>query len=165
MAQSPKTVLVTGCSAGGIGSALVESFHERGLHVFATARTVSKMSHLEHLPNVTLLQLDVSSESSIQAAVEAVTAKTGGDLDYLVNNSGQSCIQPALETSIERARAVHDVNFWGTVSVTQAFAPLVMKAKGTIVNVCSIAGVLHVPWGGTIPPSFYLFRPFCYMNP
>ncbi|PLB52011.1 oxidoreductase [Aspergillus steynii IBT 23096] len=145
--QMPKTVLITGCSAGGIGAALVEAFHERGLYVFATARTVSKMSQLEHLPNVTLLQLDVSSQSSIDAAVEAVTAKTGGTLDYLINNSGQSCIQPALETTLERARAIHDVNFWGTVSVTQAFSPLVIKAKGTIANICSIAAVLPVAWG------------------
>ncbi|KAH8425277.1 SDR family oxidoreductase [Aspergillus melleus] len=142
-----KTVLITGCSNGGIGSALVETFHERGLHVFATARTLSKMSQIEKLPNVTLLQLDVLSQSSIDAAVEAVTAQTGGKLDYLINNSGQSCIQPALETSIERAREIHDVNFWGTVRVTHAFSPLVIASKGTIANVCSIAAVLHVAWG------------------
>ncbi|KAI9045133.1 SDR family oxidoreductase [Aspergillus affinis] len=142
-----KTVLITGCSNGGIGSALVETFHERGLHVFATARTLSKMSQIEKLPNVTLLQLDVLSQSSIDAVVEAVTAQTGGKLDYLINNSGQSCIQPALETPIERAKAVHDVNFWGTVRVTNAFSPLVIASKGTITNVCSIAAVLHVAWG------------------
>lgn len=145
-----KTVLITGCSDGGIGSALAETFHERGLHVFATARTMSKMSHLEKLPNVTLLQLDVLSQASIEATVKAVTAKTGGKLDYLVNNSGQSCLRPALDTPVERAKAIHDVNFWGVVNVTQAFSPLVIASKGTITNICSIAAVLHVPWTGEL---------------
>ncbi|KAJ5091770.1 hypothetical protein NUU61_006640 [Penicillium alfredii] len=142
-----KTVLITGCSAGGAGSALVEAFHERGLHVFATARSLSKMAHLEKLPNVTLLELDVVSPSSISAAIETVTAKTGGKLDYLVNNSGQACVRPALDTDLERARKLFDVNFWGTVNVIHAFAPLIIASKGMIVNICSIAAVLHTAWG------------------
>ncbi|KAL1960646.1 hypothetical protein VTO42DRAFT_7225 [Malbranchea cinnamomea] len=141
------TVLITGCSAGGMGSALAEAFHERGLHVFATARSLAKMSHLEKLPNVTLLELDVTSSSSIAAAVEKVTAQTGGKLDYLVNNSGKGLVLPALETDLDRARKLFDVNFWGMVQVTHAFMPLIIAAKGTIVNSASLAAVLHVPWG------------------
>lgn len=143
-----KTVLITGCSAGGIGSALVETFNERGVHVFATARSLSKMSHLEKRPNITLLELDVTSASSISAAVEAVTTATGGKLDYLVNNSGQACVRPALDTDLEHAKKLFDVNFWGAVNTIHAFSPLVIASKGTIVNVGSIASVLYVPWGG-----------------
>lgn len=73
-----KTVLITGCSAGGIGSALVSSFQKRNLHVFATARDLSKMAHLENLPDVTLLHLDPTSASSVDAAVERVSGLTGG---------------------------------------------------------------------------------------
>jgi 1-acylglycerone phosphate reductase len=71
------SVLITGCSQGGIGFSLAESFQKRGLHVFATARSISKMAHLADLPNVTLLTLDVTSSSSIAEAVHAVTAKPG----------------------------------------------------------------------------------------
>jgi short-subunit dehydrogenase len=46
-----KSVLVTGCSAGGIGYALAEQFQKRGLTVFATTRTISKMDGLKDLPN------------------------------------------------------------------------------------------------------------------
>jgi NAD(P)-dependent dehydrogenase (short-subunit alcohol dehydrogenase family) len=160
MAQSSnsprKTVLITGCSAGGAGSALAEAFHARGLHVFATARSLSKMSHLEKMPNMTLLNLDVEDTNTIAAAVETVKAHTGGTLDYLVNNSGMACVRPALDTDIARARKIYEVNYWGVVNVTHAFAPLVIAAKGTIVNVSSIASVLHVPWGGR---SSYPFSP------
>lgn len=141
-----KSVLITGCSAGGSGSALAEAFQKRGLHVFATARTLSKMSHLKDLPNVTLLELDITISQSITAALDAVKAQTNGKLDYLVNNAGQSMVMPALDTDIEEAKKLFDVNFWGVLTTTRAFAPLVIAAKGTIVNICSISGYLNAPW-------------------
>ncbi|KAE8367571.1 hypothetical protein BDV27DRAFT_123707 [Aspergillus caelatus] len=141
-----QSVLITGCSSGGIGSALAETFHERGLHVFATARSMSKMAHLEKLPNVTLLELDVTDSKSIESAVEVVTAKTGGKLNYLINNSGQSLVMPALDTNIEDAKKLFDVNLWGMVAVTQTFSPLIIATKGTIVNVASLATFFRSPW-------------------
>ena len=147
-----KSVLITGCSAGGIGSALAEAFQKRNLHVFATARTPSKMSHLEKLPNVTLLTLDVTSASSIAAAVEAVRAKTGGKLDYLVNNSGRGFVMPTLDVNMEEAKRIFDVNFWAVLAVTQAFAPLLIAAQGTIVNISSLIGHLNVVWMGEPMP-------------
>jgi 1-acylglycerone phosphate reductase len=141
----PQSVLITGCSAGGIGSALVEEFHTKGLHVYATARSRAKMSHLQKLANVTILELDVVSGESIAAAVETVRNQSG-KLNILVNNAGQSLVFPALETSLDDARRVLDVNFLGVIAVTQAFAPLVLAAKGTIVNVCSISGFLYALW-------------------
>ncbi|OGM48245.1 oxidoreductase, partial [Aspergillus bombycis] len=141
-----QSVLITGCSAGGIGSALAETFHERGMHVFATARSISKMAHLEKLPNVSLLELDVTDSKSIESAVEAVTAKTGGKLNYLINNSGQSLVLPALDTSLEDAKKLFDVNVWGVVAVTQAFSPLILATKGTIVNIASLSAFFHSPW-------------------
>lgn len=140
----PKSVLVTGCS-GGIGSALVETFHAEGLHVYATARAKAKMEHLEKLANVTLLELDVSSPADIEAAVEAVRKETE-TLDILVNNAGQSMCKPVLDASVEEGKKVFDVNIWGVVAMTQAFAPMIISSKGTIVNVCSILGYLYTPW-------------------
>ncbi|KAJ0414655.1 hypothetical protein BJY00DRAFT_320821 [Aspergillus carlsbadensis] len=145
--QPRKTVLISGCSAGGAGSALAETFHARGLHVFATARSVSKMEHLEKKDHMTLLQLDVEDSDSIAAAVEAVREHTGGrGLDYLVNNAGMSWVRPALDTDLAQARRIFEVNYWGVVNVTHAFAPLVIRARGVIVNVSSLAGVMLAPW-------------------
>ena len=130
-----KSVLITGCSAGGIGSALAEVFHERGYHVFATLRNTAKISQtLSSSDNVTVMKLDVLSSSSIASAVECVSRETDGKLDVLVNNSGQVLCMPALDTSIEEGRKLFDLNFWAPFNMFQAFAPLLIKAKGCIVN-------------------------------
>lgn len=149
--MAPKSVLITGCSAGGIGFALASAFQQRGLHVFATARTLSKMADLEKLPNVTLLSLDVTSSSSIAAAVDSVRTKTGGTLDYLVNNSGGGLFMPVLDTDVDEARRMFEVNIFGVLAVTQAFAPLVIAAKGTVVNNSSIAGCVSPPFMSKSP--------------
>lgn len=82
-----KSVLITGCSEGGIGDALARTFHEKGLRVFATARNLTKVQHLTEL-GLEILSLDVTDEGSIKLAVEHVRRRTGGNLDILVNNSG-----------------------------------------------------------------------------
>ncbi|KAK3335236.1 hypothetical protein B0T19DRAFT_470537 [Cercophora scortea] len=151
MAQ--KSVLITGCSAGGIGAALAFAFQKRGFLVFATARTTAKIpSALTALPNVVVLPLEVTSRESVAAAVESVkkTLSEGGrghgGLDVLVNNSGVGMTVPMLDTDIDEAKALFDVNFFGVVRVTQAFAPLLVQAKGTIVNISSIAGEVSDIW-------------------
>lgn len=141
-----KSVLIIGCSNGGIGSSLAVSFQKRGLHVFATARSLSKMSHLADLPKVTLLSLDVTSFSSITEAVHAVATQTGGTLDYLVNNAGVNYISPTLDVDIGKAKAMFDVNFWGVLSCIKAFAPLLIAAKGTVINIGSILSLLNLPY-------------------
>ncbi|RAL13417.1 SDR family oxidoreductase [Aspergillus homomorphus CBS 101889] len=146
-----KTALITGCSAHGIGSALAQAFHARGVHVFATARSLTKMSHLaKEYPDMTLLELDVTSPQDIEKAVATVRAHTGGTLDFLVNNSGVPLVRPALETDLAEARALFEVNFWGVVRVTSAFAELVVNARGVVVNVGSLGGNMGVVWN-----SFY----------
>lgn len=82
-----KTVLITGCSVGGIGDALAQSFHKKGLRVYATARRISKMNHLKEM-GIETLELDVQNTESIEKAVEFVQKTTEGTLDILVNNAG-----------------------------------------------------------------------------
>jgi 1-acylglycerone phosphate reductase len=87
-----KTVLITGCSKGGIGDALAQEFQRKGLRVFASARNLSKIEHLKAL-GFDILPLDVVDDPSIKAAVETITKATGGTLDYLVNNSGSGMFE------------------------------------------------------------------------
>jgi 1-acylglycerone phosphate reductase len=82
-----KTVLITGCSEGGIGSVLAFAFHRHGCRVFATARNLSKVQNLQKA-GIEVLELDVLDEVSCKEAAEWVSEKTGGALNVLVNNSG-----------------------------------------------------------------------------
>jgi NAD(P)-dependent dehydrogenase (short-subunit alcohol dehydrogenase family) len=83
----PETVLITGCSEGGIGDAIAQEFYRRGYRVFATARNVDKIQHLKEL-GLDVFPMDVALTSSIEDAVAHVRKETGGTLDVLVNNSG-----------------------------------------------------------------------------
>lgn len=146
MAIARKTILITGCTAGGIGGGLAEIFLEKGYHVFAGLRTPSKASPtLSKSAHTTLLTLDVLRTDSIASAVERVTAETGGRLDILINNSGTNIIAPGLDTSIEEAKSLFDLNFWAPVAMVRAFAPLLIKARGTIVNNASANAVIPMP--------------------
>jgi NAD(P)-dependent dehydrogenase (short-subunit alcohol dehydrogenase family) len=142
---STKTVLITGCSEGGIGDALARAFRARGLTVFATARSQSKMSTLEPL-GIHTLEMDVTSEFSIAAAVNAVRAATpGGRLDILVNNAGVNHVQPFLDTSMADMRKVFDTNLLGVLAVTQAFVPLLIPARGGLVATVGSVNTVFCP--------------------
>lgn len=143
-----KTVLITGCSEGGIGSALAKEFASQNWHVFATARNTNKMKHFRDVPGTEAIQLDPTSPESVDAARKLVEAKTGGRLDVLVNNAGQAYSCPILDTDIDKAKEVYDINVWGALRVTKAFSGMIIAAKGTIVFNSSIASVGRFPWLG-----------------
>lgn len=149
LAMAPKeTVLITGCSDDGIGYGLAAEFQRRDYHVFATARDISRMSKLQDLPNVTLLQLDVVNPDHVKAAVKTVTKVTGGTLNYLINNAGQSRFMPILDEDIDAVKALFDVHLYGPMALTKAFAPLIIKAKGTFAFTTSVSGYVSIPWMG-----------------
>jgi hypothetical protein len=149
-AMSSGSVLITGCSDGGIGSALALTFQQRGFQVFATARDIEKMSELKVLENVILLALDITNVEQIRESVDVVTKATGGTLDYLVNNAGHNHFRPILDENIKETRDLFDTNVWGPLAVTQAFSPLVIQAKGSFVFITSIAGYGNTPWMGKL---------------
>ncbi|KAL3251346.1 short-chain dehydrogenase/reductase [Aspergillus welwitschiae] len=142
-----KTVLITGCSEGGIGDALARNFHKRGFRVFASARNTEKVEHLKRM-GLDIVQLDVTDEESIKKAVSTVKAATGGYLDFLVNNSGAGYCMPLLDSDSSVAKKIFDVNVFAVVAVTQAFAPLLIGSKGTIINIGSVLGKMPLPWQG-----------------
>ncbi|KAI0893564.1 oxidoreductase [Annulohypoxylon nitens] len=142
------SVLITGCSEGGIGYALAKEFQARGLHVFATARSLSKMASLENMPNVTLLSLDVTSPESIKNAASAVSSTTGGKLDYLVNNSGLQVLNPLLDFDLKQARDMFEVNVFGAIATLQGLESLLIAANGCVVNMTSITALMSPPWMG-----------------
>ncbi|KPI43375.1 NADPH-dependent 1-acyldihydroxyacetone phosphate [Cyphellophora attinorum] len=138
--MAKKTVLITGCSDGGMGAALAISFAEAGLYVYATARDVSKMSRLSHT-SIEKIALDITSPESIAACVSTVPK-----LDILVNNAGSSYSMPITDLSIDSAKQLFDVNVWAQLAVTRAFLPLLLHSGGMVVNQTSVVAVAAVPF-------------------
>jgi 1-acylglycerone phosphate reductase len=147
--MKPKTVLITGCSDGGLGSALALEFaNSPKYHVLATARNPAKMSHLREKSNTTLLTLDVLSEASIKSCLATVSADFGS-LDMLINNAGTGLMSPLSDaTDLDACRQTFDLNVWAALTVTQAFLPLLIKAKGIVVMNSSVTSVVPVPGMG-----------------
>ncbi|KAI6088059.1 oxidoreductase [Hypoxylon rubiginosum] len=144
--MSSKTILVTGCSAGGIGAAIAIALASRAHYVFATARSISKIpSELAALSNVTILPLDVTSASSVAEAAQAVAA-SGRGLDVLLNNAGAGYSMPVLDINVDKAMELYDVNVLGVIRTVQAFAPLLIKSKGRVVNLSSCGAAVNTPW-------------------
>lgn len=149
--MAPKrTILITGCSDGGLGSALALGFHKAGWRVFASARNLSKAKKAKDA-GIETVQLDTLSDESIASCVSRIHELTGGSLDALLNNAGAGYSMPLLDVDIAKARELFDLNVWSLVSVTRAFLPLLMKSTrgGLVVNNTACASVT----AGTMPFS------------
>lgn len=151
MASLKRTVLVTGCSDGGLGAALAIAFHKAGLHVYATARNPTKMTSLKAL-GIETLTLDVQNTESINVCVAEIASRKGS-LDILVNNAGGGYSMPFSDMSIPKAKALFDLNVWSYLEVTQAFLPLLLESKGILVNQTSVASLCTVPFQSTYNAS------------
>src|SRR5690349_5565850 len=116
--MASKTVLITGCSDNGIGSALGKTFHDRGYHVFATARNPAKMTWLEGLDNITPIKMDITKWADIKASVELVQEATSGKLDHLINNAARNHFMPVLDVELDEVRDLFESNYFGPLSVT-----------------------------------------------
>lgn len=141
MSDHKRTVLITGCSEGGVGAELAKEFHKAGLQVYATARDPSKMGTLTLL-GIEALPLDIQSNSSIDECAKKIS-----HLDILINNAGASYTMPIADISISEAKKLFDINVWGYIAVTQAFLPLLIKSpKAMIVNHTSSGATISIPW-------------------
>jgi NAD(P)-dependent dehydrogenase (short-subunit alcohol dehydrogenase family) len=141
-----KAVLITGCSSG-IGHATAKRLAGRGWTVYATARRPEAIADLGEAGCRTLA-LDVTDESSMRAAVDAVVDGEGA-VGCLVNNAGYSQ-SGALETlPMERLRAQFETNVFGLVRMCQLVLPAMRRQGwGRIVNLSSMGGKLTFPGGG-----------------
>ena len=142
-AQQPtaqRAVLVTGASSG-IGRKITELLASQGHFVYAGARKAEDIAALSKINNVQGVKLDVNVDSDIAAAVETVR-KGGRGLHGVVNNAGIAIVAPLIYVDEKELRSLFDVNVFGPYRITKAFAPLIIEAKGRVVNVSSISGIL-----------------------
>ncbi|KAM3457841.1 hypothetical protein MY3296_000914 [Beauveria thailandica] len=150
MASSQKTVLITGCTPGGIGHALALQFHAANYHVIATARRAEVLEELAAM-GMSSVSLDVTSSASIEKCKAQVTEITGGTLDILVNNapaspdasfsSGLLYMVPATDIDMDRVRSTFETNVFGVMAMCRAFIPLLIRARGLVLQISSISAV------------------------
>jgi short-subunit dehydrogenase len=141
-----KVVVVTGGS-DGIGKALVELYLNKGAKVATCARNYEKLYQLQsaHTGKPLFIHAtDVSKEIDCKGFIDAVI-KEFGTIDILINNAGVSMRALVQEVDFETIRRVMDINFWGTVYCTKFALDQIIKNKGTIVGVSSIAGYRGLP--------------------
>jgi NAD(P)-dependent dehydrogenase (short-subunit alcohol dehydrogenase family) len=148
-------IVVTGASSG-IGMASALHLVDCGFHVFAGVRKESDGAALEaqRPGGITWVRLDVTDSEQIAAAAQKVADKAGErGLAGLLNNAGISINGPLEFLPIDDLRKQLDVNVIGQIAVTQAFLPLLRKARGRIVNMGSIAGRMSMAMGGPYSAS------------
>jgi len=140
----------------GIGAASAVETARRGFCVFAGVRKEDDGQRLR--PNrrhIVSLLLDVTNGGQIAAARETVrrTVEDAG-LAGLVNNAGIVVAGPLEILPLDQLRLQLEVNVVGQIAVTQAFLPLLRKARGRIVNMSSLNGRIASPYlAPTRPPN------------
>lgn len=153
-----RAVLVTGASSG-IGRKITELLASQGHFVYAGARKAEDIAALSKIKNVQGVRLDVNIDADLSAAVETVR-KGGRGLHGVVNNAGIAIVAPLIHVDEKELRSLFDVNVFGPYRVTKAFAPLVIEAKGRIVNISSISGILSGPFFGPYSMSKHAIEAF-----
>lgn len=141
---SSRVVLITGCSSG-IGRALCEEFHARGLRVVATARRVEMLDDLR-AKGMAAEALDVTDEGQARELLERIRAREGR-LDMLVNNAGYGLFGPLLDLPEAEVRRQFETNVFAPLRLARLAAPA-MRGGGVIVNIGSISGVFTTPFSG-----------------
>jgi NAD(P)-dependent dehydrogenase (short-subunit alcohol dehydrogenase family) len=153
MAPPDGPVLITGCSTG-IGRATAERLGQAGMTVYATARRPESVADLE-ASGCKTLALDVTDESSMQAAVAAVE-QADGPVAALVNNAGYSQSGAVETIPMDELRRQFETNVFGLVRMCQLVLPGMRKAgRGRIVNISSMGGKLTFPGGGAYHGTKY----------
>ena len=149
MTNRSPVVLVTGVSSG-IGRAIADAFAAKGFEVFGTSRNPRTT---QPVAGVELVQLDVTDDASVAAAVSTVVQRAGR-IDIVVNNAGAGVFGAAEETSITQAQQLFETNFFGLVRLTREVLPyLRAQRSGRIINIGSVLGFLPSPYGSLYAAS------------
>jgi ketoreductase RED2 len=145
-------VVVTG-SSSGIGAAVARAFADVGAGVVVnSAHSVAEGEAIAaSLPDACYVQGDITDPAAAGRLVDAALERWGR-IDTLVNNAGTTALIPHQDleaATLEVWRRIFEVNVFGSWSMTLAAMPALREAKGSVVNVSSVAGIR--PTGSSIP--------------
>jgi len=143
-----KVVIITGASSG-IGKSLAYEFAAKGSKVVLGARSHDKLEKVakdikyrggEAVFCVTDVSIENDCKNLVLTAIE-----TFGGIDVLINNAGISMRAMFADLKLDVLKRLMDINFWGTVYCTKYALPHLLKSKGSVVGVASIAGLKGLP--------------------
>ena len=143
--MSKRVALVTGGSSG-IGAETAKRLREADFEVYAVARRVDKMLHLEK-DGIAVFGMDVTDDESMVTGVQRIIDEQGR-IDVLVNNAGYGSYGAVEDVPIEEARRQFEVNVFGLARITQLVTPhMRAQQSGRIINISSIGGKFYEPLG------------------
>jgi short-subunit dehydrogenase len=149
MELTNKIVIITGASSG-IGKSMAIEFAKQGANLVLGARHFVDLCHIsedlikDYNIKAVAVQCDVTKEDDCLELINQAI-RTFGKIDILINNAGISMRALFNDADVKVLKSVMDVNFWGTVYCTKFALPHILKSKGTIVGVSSIAGYKGLP--------------------
>ena len=147
----PKTILITGASTG-FGRDTAETLTRAGHSVFASMRD-PKAKNLEHAEalrkqGIEVVELDVSSDASVDQGVKDVLARVGR-IDVLINNAGIASAGVTEAFTPDQAKIVFNTNVVGLLRTVRAVLPgMRAQGDGLVINIGSIVGRLTFPFFG-----------------
>lgn len=159
--MNKKVVVITGASSG-IGQALAKEYASRGFRLSLGARRIEKLEALQaEFPQNEILcvQTDVASEGDCKNLINKTVELFGG-IDILINNAGISMRALFEDMDLEVMKRLMDVNFYGTVYCSKFALPYLLKSKGSLVGVISIAGHVGLPARSAYSASKFAMRGF-----
>jgi len=145
-----KTIFITGTSTG-FGKLTAITLAKAGHSVIAGMRGVNGRNEtvakeLSALPNIEVIEIDVTSDNSVTTAIETVLTKYG-HIDVLINNAAVSGFGLLEGYSIDQVKNMFEVNFYGVLRTYQAVLPAMREAKnGLIINITSGASGHTLPF-------------------
>lgn len=144
------SVLVTGAGRG-IGLAITKHMSGRGWDVYATARSEADLRYLDSLVNVHPISLDITDRVALAGLAERLPAELNG----VVNNAGIIVHGPVEGLSLDELSRQLDVNVTAQIGVTQAVLPKIRQARGRVVFMSSVSGMITMPGTGAYSASKY----------
>ena len=143
-----KIVIITGASSG-IGKALALECARRGAKLTISGRNSERLQEVADAISqkggqVIFVKADVAIEADCENLVQKTIEKYGR-IDVLINNAGISMRAIFEDVELDVIRKLMDTNFWGTVYCTKYALPYLLKTKGSLVGISSIAGYKGLP--------------------
>jgi short-subunit dehydrogenase len=145
-----RVTLITGASAG-IGTELARVFAANGHRVALTARRADRLGEIAHEITAAggkapiVIPCDLQDRDAAADKIETALRAADVEVEYLVNNAGFGLFGKAIELDRTEQLGIIDVNIRAMADLTLRFAPSVIKHRGGILNVGSIAGFLPGP--------------------